>query len=162
MKFLATISCILQSLQHVARNINKNQQLHHARPCQFDLTSIIEAEFETKRGTKICKWSMFRWRFRWTNKLKIKFQNTVPSNFTKRYNTITRQDFAARKDKWSHFDLKSWVTGRNKIRPGIPSNWRILESIDSILRVIQNWLAISSQFDSNPGSNFSSASDSTF
>ena len=24
--------------------------------------------------------------------------------------------------KWSHFDLKSWVTGGNKIRPGIPSN----------------------------------------
>ena len=44
------------------------------------------------------------------------------------------------KKKWSHFDLKSWVTGVTKIRPGIPSNWRIYEL---------NWLEISSQFDSN-------------
>ena len=28
----------------------------------------------------------------------------------------------------SHFDLKSEVTGRAKIRPGIPNNWRIFES----------------------------------
>ena len=42
------------------------------------------------------------------------------------------------KQKWSHFDLKSWVTGRTIIRPGIPSNCRIFES---------NW--ISSQFESN-------------
>ena len=41
------------------------------------------------------------------------------------------------KKKWSHFDLKSWVTGGTKIRPGIPSNWRIFES---------NWLDIESQF----------------
>ena len=44
------------------------------------------------------------------------------------------------KEKWSHFDLKSWVTGGTKIRPVIPSNWKIFES---------NWLSISSQFDSN-------------
>ena len=25
------------------------------------------------------------------------------------------------KKKWSHFDLKCWVTGRTKIQPGIPS-----------------------------------------
>ena len=37
--------------------------------------------------------------------------------------------------KWSHFDLKSWVTGGTKLQ----SNWRIFES---------NWLSISSQFDS--------------
>ena len=37
------------------------------------------------------------------------------------------------------FDLKSWVTGGTKIRPGIPSKWRIFES---------NWLSISSQTDS--------------
>ena len=30
--------------------------------------------------------------------------------------------------KWSHFDLKSRVTGGTKIRPGIPSNWRMFES----------------------------------
>ena len=29
------------------------------------------------------------------------------------------------KEKWSHFDLKSWVTDGTKIRPGIPSSWRI-------------------------------------
>ena len=28
-----------------------------------------------------------------------------------------------------HFDLKSWVNGGNKIRPGIPNNWRIFEFI---------------------------------
>ena len=44
------------------------------------------------------------------------------------------------KKKWSYFDLKSWVTGGTKIRPGIPSNSRIFES---------NWLDILSQFDSN-------------
>ena len=37
------------------------------------------------------------------------------------------------KKKWSHFDLKSWVTSGTKIRPGIPSNWKIFES---------NWLSI--------------------
>ena len=57
------------------------------------------------------------------------------------------------KKKWSHFDLKSWVTGGTKIRPGISSYWTILESY---------WLDIESQFDSNilqllgiPWSNFS-------
>ena len=39
---------------------------------------------------------------------------------------------------WSHFDLKSWVTGGTKIRPGIQSNWRIFES---------KWLDIGSQFE---------------
>ena len=42
------------------------------------------------------------------------------------------------KKKLSHFDLISWVTGGTKIRPGIPSNWRIFES---------NWLDIESQID---------------
>ena len=42
--------------------------------------------------------------------------------------------------KWSHFDLKSWVSGGNKIRPGILNHWRISES---------NWLDIESQIDSN-------------
>ena len=36
-------------------------------------------------------------------------------------------------EKWCHFDLKSWITGGTKIRPGIQSNWRIFES---------NWLGI--------------------
>ena len=43
------------------------------------------------------------------------------------------------REKWSHFDLKSWVTNGTKIRPGIPSNGRIFES---------NWLDNESQFDS--------------
>ena len=33
------------------------------------------------------------------------------------------------KKKLSHFDLKNWVTGGTKIRPGILNNWRIFESI---------------------------------
>ena len=44
----------------------------------------------------------------------------------------------------SHFDLKNWVTGGTKIRPGIPSNFwvKLTLNIESI------WLSISSQFDS--------------
>ena len=49
------------------------------------------------------------------------------------------------KKKWSHFDLKSWVTGGTKIRPGIPSNWIIFESI---------WLDIESQFNFQIDSQF--------
>ena len=40
--------------------------------------------------------------------------------------------------KWSHFDLKSWVAGGTKIKPGILNNWWIFES---------NWLDIESQID---------------
>ena len=48
------------------------------------------------------------------------------------------------KEKWSHFDLKSWVTGGTKIRPGIPSNWRIFESIrlkyrKNTIFIVSNW-----------------------
>ena len=39
----------------------------------------------------------------------------------------------------SHFDIKSWVTCRTKIRPGKVGNYRIFES---------NWLNIKSQIDS--------------
>ena len=35
------------------------------------------------------------------------------------------------KEKWSHFDLKSGVTGRTNIGPGIPSNWFISSQFDS-------------------------------
>ena len=41
------------------------------------------------------------------------------------------------KKKWSHFDLKIWVTGRTKIRPAISSSWRIFES---------NWFDIENKF----------------
>ena len=41
------------------------------------------------------------------------------------------------KKKGSHFDLKNWDTGGTKIRPGIPSIWRIFKS---------NWLK-NSHFD---------------
>ena len=47
------------------------------------------------------------------------------------------------------FDIKSWVHGGTKIRPGIPSNWRIFESywhdnksqIDNLTHII--WLKYS-------------------
>ena len=60
--------------------------------------------------------------------------------------------------KWSHFDLKSWVTGGTKIQPGITSNWRMFESNwleienqndNSTLNSESIWISISSQFDSN-------------
>ena len=35
------------------------------------------------------------------------------------------------KEKWSHFDLKCWVTGGTNIRQGIMSNWRISSQFDS-------------------------------
>ena len=65
----------------------------------------------------------------------------------------TAINFTERK-KWSHFDLKSWVTGGTQIRPGIPRNWRIFESnwldIESQLKKLRifesNWLDIESQF----------------
>ena len=69
--------------------------------------------------------------------------------------------------KRSHFDLKSWVTGRTKIRPWIPSNSRHWESIDIesqfelTLNIESIWLKYS-PITRNLGSNFSFASDSTF
>ena len=44
------------------------------------------------------------------------------------------------KKKWSHFDLKTWVTSETKILPVIPSNWSKYKSIS---------LDIEIQFDSN-------------
>ena len=44
------------------------------------------------------------------------------------------------KKNWSHFDLKSWVSGGTKTRSGIPSIWKIFE---------WNWVDIESQFYSN-------------
>ena len=42
------------------------------------------------------------------------------------------------KKKWSHLDLKSWVTAGTKIRHRNPSNWRIFKS---------NWLNIENQLN---------------
>ena len=66
------------------------------------------------------------------------------------------------KEKWSHFDLKSWVTGGTKIWSGIPSYWRLFDSnwldiesqvnsnwLDIESQIGLNWLDIESQFDSN-------------
>ena len=39
--------------------------------------------------------------------------------------TCTSYMYTTLKEKWSHFDLESLVTGRTKIRPGIPINLRI-------------------------------------
>ena len=58
--------------------------------------------------------------------------------------------FYTERKKWSHFDLKNWVTGGTKIRPGNPSNWRIFET---------NWLDIASQFN---WLNFLGQNDSIF
>ena len=54
-------------------------------------------------------------------------------------NIIIPIQSSARK-KLSHFDLKIWIPGGTKIRPEIPSNWRIFES---------NWPDVEIQFDSN-------------
>ena len=78
----------------------------------------------------------------------------------RRWVSLTREGHS--KKKWSHFDLKSWVIGRSKIRTRILSTWKIFELIwldiesqfDSILRVNltryweSTWLDIESQFDS--------------
>ena len=61
------------------------------------------------------------------------------------------------KEKWSQFDLKSWVTGGTKIRPEIDSILRVKLT----LNIESIWLQYS-PITQNPGSNFSSASDSTF
>ena len=57
-----------------------------------------------------------------------------------RYQPPPAAALLTRKEKIESFSPKSWVIGGNKILPGIPSNWRIFESI---------WLSISSQIDSN-------------
>ena len=49
-------------------------------------------------------------------------------------------DSTLKEKKWSHFDLKNWVTGATKIQPRILSNWRIFES---------NWLDIESLIDNS-------------
>ena len=73
--------------------------------------------------------------------------------------------FVALKEKMSHFDLKSWVTAcGTKIRSGILSNLRInwLDIKSQLTLIIESiWLKYS-PITLNPGSNFSSASDSTF
>ena len=87
------------------------------------------------------------------------------------------------KEKGSHFDLKSWVTGGIKIWPKVPSNWRIFKSnwldiesqinnvtlnIESICQIVNFTLNVESiwlkhsPITRNPVSNFSSTSDSTF
>ena len=74
------------------------------------------------------------------------------------------------KKKWSHFDLKSWVTGGSKFRPWILSNWIIFESkwldieslIDNLTLNIESiWLKYY-PITQNLGLNFISACDSTF
>ena len=57
------------------------------------------------------------------------------------------------KKKCSHFDLKSWVTGRTKIRSGFRVIEKYFSEIDSILRVNLTQIL---QITRNPGSNFSS------
>ena len=58
------------------------------------------------------------------------------------------------REKNESFDIKSWVTGGTKIRPGKVGNWSIFESNWLTLRVKlaqhweSNWLNIESQIDS--------------
>ena len=56
------------------------------------------------------------------------------------YLESTNFDAISERKNGSNFDLKSWVTGGTKIRPGIPSNWKIFMSY---------WFDIENQFDSN-------------
>ena len=83
----------------------------------------------------------------WGHKRYLELAGTVPEMDSKLWHRLGlkalpkasyywRLHFLHWKKKWSHFDLKSRVTGGTKIRPGISSNWRIFES---------NWLSISSQ-----------------
>ena len=72
-----------------------------------------------------------------------------------------------KKKKWSHFDLKSWVNGGSKIRSVI--NWLVigeyLSQINSNFKLTLNIESIWLKYfpiNRNSGSNFSSASDSTF
>ena len=102
---------------------------------------------------------------------------------------LCRPDAITERKKWSHLDLKSWVTVGTKIWPGIPSNCIIFESnwlyIESpfklthlkkisqiyvsiymyifilALNIYSIWLKYS-PITRNPGSNFSSANDSIF
>ena len=53
------------------------------------------------------------------------------------------------KEKWSHIDLKIWVTGGSKFDPIFRVIGEYLSQFDSILWVNSNWLSICSQFDSN-------------
>ena len=85
---------------------------------------------------------------------EIQFLRETPVRWKARGCALFTQHW---KKKWSHFDLKSWVTGGTKIRPGIPSNWKLFESnwldiesqIDNLnLNNGSIWLSISGQFDS--------------
>ena len=74
--------------------------------------------------------------------LEVKLNLNTEFGFWFRLSDVTNSlVFKVRVDHWnkkrSHFDLKSWVTGCTKIRPGIPSNWRIFEL---------KWLEIDSQY----------------
>ena len=62
------------------------------------------------------------------------------TNYNDLLYSINFLETAQKKKKLSKFDLKSWVSDRTIIRPGILSNCRIFES---------NWLEMSSQFYSN-------------
>ena len=57
------------------------------------------------------------------------------------------------KKKWSHFDLKSWVTGGTKIRHGIPSN---------LTQIFSNYLESRVKFYFHQWLNFSGQNDSIF
>ena len=54
--------------------------------------------------------------------LRTEDPDTIPPPPPKMQCSWIRRSDTSHLLKWSHFDLKSWVTGGTKIRPGIPSN----------------------------------------
>ena len=91
------------------------------KSCVKKLPILIDWEFDHKNARRVQIKTLIRikWTY-WNKSSNVKFY--IPHW----------------KKKWSHFDLKNWVTGGTKIWPGIPSNWRIFES---------NWFDIESQID---------------
>ena len=63
--------------------------------------------------------------------LTLKVESLAELKFDKTFYVKMTQFLLSvhREKKLSHFDPKSWVIGRNKIRPSKVSNWRIFESI---------------------------------
>ena len=59
--------------------------------------------------------------------LQINFKNNFAMH--EKNAILYRKTFCIEKKNkrknWSHFDLKTWVTGKTKILPGIPSNCQV-------------------------------------
>ena len=83
-------------------------------------------------------------------KVRLQFHNFVWQSYIFHIKEAIRSVLYAERKIGSHFDLKSWVTGRTEIRPGIPNNWKIFESNYSESRVkfwFCHWLNFLGQND---------------